>query len=403
MPSPPIQSVSELTDQIKDCVEGNFLWVAVRGELSGCTRAGSGHIYLTLKDDAAQMRGVMWRSRATRVRFDLEDGLEVVAVGAVEVYPPRGSYQLVIEELLPHGLGPLELAFRQLHDKLAAEGLFAPERKRPLPRIPRKIALVTSPTGAAVRDMLQVITRRWPAMDVVVVPVPVQGDGAAGRIAAAIARLADISEVDVAIVGRGGGSLEDLWAFNEESVARAIAASGVPIVSAVGHEIDVTIADLVADRRALTPSEAGEIVVPDRAELCAALGQVEARLKSLLRSRAESCRSQLDSLAARRVFTRPAERLHLLAERLDEFEARLLRSMRERFAGASMQVTSLARALDALSPLKVLSRGYSVTTRADTSELVSRAEDVTAGDLISTRLANGEFLSRVEAQNSENA
>ena len=396
MPAPPVQSVSELTAQIKDCLEGNFPMVAVRGEISGCTRAGSGHVYLTLKDDDAQMRGVMWRTRASRLKFDLEDGLEVVAIGAVEVYPPRGSYQLVIEEMLPHGLGPLELAFRQLHDKLEAEGLFAPERKRPLPRIPGRIALVTSPTSAAVRDMLQVITRRWRGIDVVVVPVAVQGAGAAEQIAAAVGTLGDIAGVDVAIVGRGGGSLEDLWSFNEEVVARAIAACKVPIVSAVGHEIDVTIADLVSDRRALTPSEAGEIVVPDQAELTGALRQIEARLNMLLRGRAESCRTQLEAIAERRLFTRPAERLHLLAERLDELEARLLRSLRERYTGAAMHVSSLAATLDALSPLKVLSRGYSVTTRAESGELIADAEDAVVGEVIATRFVSGQILSRIE-------
>ena len=257
MPQPPILTVSQLTRQIKDAVEGNFPIAWVLGEVTNCTRAGSGHVYLTLKDDSAQMRAVIWRNTAARLRFDVHDGLEVVAVGPVEVYEARGTYQLVVEQLLPQGIGALELAFRQLCEKLSAEGLFARERKRAVPRFPRRIALITSPTGAAVRDMLQVITRRWMAARIIIVPVAVQGEGAAAQIAAALRSVHLLPDVDVVITGRGGGSLEDLWAFNEEIVARAIHACRIPVVSAVGHEIDVTVADLVADVRALTPSEAG--------------------------------------------------------------------------------------------------------------------------------------------------
>jgi len=266
-----ILSVSELTARLKALVETGFPHVCVEGEISNLTKATSGHVYFTLKDEGAQLRAVMWRSAAARIRFELSDGLHVVAVGPVEVYATRGSYQIVVEQLAPQGIGPLELAFRQLYEKLAAEGLFRPERKRPLPRFPRRIALVTSPAGAAVRDMLQVITRRWPACPIVIVPVPVQGASAAPEIAAAFQSLAKIPDVDVVITGRGGGSLEDLWAFNEEVVARAIFACPIPVVSAVGHEIDVTIADLIADRRALTPSEAAELVVPQRTEILSEL------------------------------------------------------------------------------------------------------------------------------------
>ena len=396
MPPPQVLSVSELTRQIKDCLEGNFPLVAVRGEISNCTFAGSGHVYLTLKDDDAQIRAVMWRMKASRLKFELHDGLEVVAVGGIDVYPARGSYQLVIEEVIPHGLGPLELAFRQLHDRLAAEGLFAPERKRPLPRFPRRIALVTSPDSAAVRDMLQVITRRWRAAEIVIVPVPVQGDGAAELIAAGVQMLPEIPGVDVAIVGRGGGSLEDLWAFNEEVLVRAVAASPIPIISAVGHEIDVTIADLVADRRALTPSEAGEIVVPDEAEVLALLQQHALRLAALLRERAAAARSRLESLATRRVLTRPAERLLLLAERVDDLESRLVRAIRRRHQDATARWTTLGAALEALSPLKVLQRGYSITTRAVDGALIRHTDETQAGELISTRMSDGRISSRVE-------
>ncbi|MEX2287491.1 MAG: exodeoxyribonuclease VII large subunit, partial [Planctomycetaceae bacterium] len=261
--NPPILSVSELTRQLKDLVEVNFVHVWVLGEVSNCTRAGSGHVYFTLKDGDAQIRAVAWRSQTARWKFEIHDGLEVVVAGPIEVYPARGTYQLIVEQLIPQGVGALELAFRQLQAKLEAEGLFDPRRKRPLPAFPRRIALVTSPSGAAVRDILQVLTRRWRAVDVVIVPVKVQGEGAAREIAAALANVHRIPDVDVVIAGRGGGSLEDLWAFNEEIVARAIAACRVPVISAVGHEIDVSIADLVADCRALTPSEAAELVVPN--------------------------------------------------------------------------------------------------------------------------------------------
>ena len=401
MQPPNVLSVSEITRQIKDCLEGNFPLIAVQGEVSGCVFAGSGHVYLTLKDDDAQLRAVMWRSRASKVKFDLHDGLEVVAIGAVDVYPARGSYQLVVDELIPHGLGPLELAFRQLHDRLSAEGLFSPDRKRPLPRFPRRIALVTSPDSAAVRDMLQVVTRRWPACGIVIVPVPVQGEGAADQIAAGIGMLGEIPGVDAAIVGRGGGSLEDLWAFNEEAVARAVAASDVPIISAVGHEIDVTIADLVADRRALTPSEAGEIVVPDRGETTAELDHLRRRLAGLLKERAASARSRLDGLAGRRVLAHPTERLHLLAERLDDWEARLKIAAVRRSESSRARWQTLSAALDALSPLNVLRRGYSITTYTKTGEVVTDARALHDGEAVTTRLASGRFTSRVESIDEE--
>jgi len=392
-------SVSELTRQLKDCLEGNFPAVAVRGEVSSSTRAASGHVYLTLKDENAQLRAVMWNRTARRVRFEVTDGIEVVAIGPIELYPPRGTYQLVVQELIPEGVGPLELAFRQLHEKLAREGLFAPERKRPLPRFPRRIALVTSPTGAAIRDMLQVITRRWRAADIVVVPVPVQGDAAAPAIAQALEDVKQLECVDVVVVGRGGGSLEDLWAFNEEVVARAIASCELPVVSAVGHEIDVTIADLVADRRALTPSEAGEIIVPDGAEIRERLSHVAGRLAASLRERAGSSRRQLEMLASRRVLTKPLDRLRQHEMQLDEWQRRLTQTIRRRHQRSGDEVSRLAASLNALSPLNVLERGYSITQRAD-GTVIREAEDVQSGDVVTTRLHRGAITSRVETVES---
>lgn len=394
-------TVSQVTRQIKDAVEGSFPRVCVVGEVSNCTRAGSGHIYLTLKDDVAQLRAVVWRNTAARLRFDVHDGLEVVAVGPVEVYEARGTYQLVVEQLLPQGLGALELAFRQMCAKLEAEGLFAPERKRALPRFPRRIALVTSPTGAAVRDMLQVITRRWPAACVVILPVAVQGDGAAEQIAHALRSVYRLPHVDVVVAGRGGGSLEDLWAFNEEVVARAIFDCPIPVVSAVGHEIDVTVADLVADRRALTPSEAGELVVPQVAEVRAELAALGRHLIQGLRRQAQAARVRLDGLAARRVLAKPVERLRELSLRLDELELRLKRAAAWRVERGRQQSANYAARLDALSPLRVLERGYSVTRRSRTGELLRDASVLAAGELLETRLARGSVVSRVEAWQAE--
>jgi exodeoxyribonuclease VII large subunit len=396
MPQPPVLTVSQLTRQIKDAVEGSFPIAWVLGEITNCTRAGSGHIYLTLKDDAAQIRAVVWRNTAARLRFDVQDGLEVVAVGPVEVYEARGTYQLVVEQLMPQGVGSLELAFRQLCDKLKAEGLFAPERKRPIPQFPRRIALVTSPTGAAVRDMLQVITRRWQAADLVIVPVAVQGEGAAAQIAAALRRVHLLSGVDVVITGRGGGSLEDLWAFNEEIVARAIFDCKIPVVSAVGHEIDVTVADLVADVRALTPSEAAELIVPHHEAVRAELARLRQHLAQALVSRAATARARLDALATRRVLTRPVERLHDLARQTDELELRARRAIANRVKLVRQQLAAASGRLDALSPLKVLERGYSVTRLVPSGQVLRSVDQAHPGDQIETLLQSGRLVSRVD-------
>lgn len=394
---PPVLSVGELSAMLQGVVEQCFPRVWVAGEVSNCTRAGSGHIYFTLKDDSAQLKAVMWRSAAARLRFDLRDGLDVIASGPIEVYPPRGQYQLVANQVVPQGVGALELALRQLQQKLQAEGLFDPDRKRPLPRFPRKVALITSPTGAAVRDMIQVLTRRWKLADIVLLPVLVQGDGAAEQIAAALRTVGRIPGVDVVITGRGGGSLEDLWAFNEEIVARAIAACPIPVVSAVGHEIDVTIADLVADRRALTPSEAAELVVPHADDVRIELDGLSHRLRTVLSQRARQARVQLDALAARRGFAKPLDRIHERATQLDELESRLRRSMTVALDRARGDCAAAAARLDALSPLGVLGRGYSLTKVWPAGDLVRSASQVQPGDRLSTLLPDGEVHSTVTA------
>jgi exodeoxyribonuclease VII large subunit len=414
-------SVWELTSQIKDLMEAAFPEVWVAGEVSNFARPQSGHCYLTLKDDRAQLRAVMWRGVAVRLRFDLHDGLEVVCRGHLDVYAQRGSYQLVIEDILPRGMGALELALRQLREKLAREGLFAPERKRPLPAMVRRIAVVTSPTGAAIRDFLQVLARRWRGADVLVVPVRVQGDGAAAEIAAAIETInrfpekGDITDfretqplprgqisdvpflpIDCIVVTRGGGSMEDLWAFNEEVVVRAIAASAIPVVSAIGHEIDVTLSDLAADVRALTPSEAAELVAPAAEELVAQLRQVERRLAAGLRGRADSARARLDAIARNAVFRRPYQRIFELERWLDEWDARALRAVRGLLRDARQRTDTAAGRLESLSPLAVLARGYSLTQRVDDSRVIRSAAELSPGQQIRTRFASGRAVSRVE-------
>ncbi len=393
-----VLSVSELTDQIKGVLEGQFPAVWVSGEISNFSRPQSGHCYLTLKDDTAQIRAVLWRTAASRVRVELHDGLEVICRGQLDVYAPRGSYQLVIQQLELKGLGALELALRKLRERLAAEGLFEPARKKPLPKFPRRIAFVTSPTGAAIRDFLEVLRRRWRGVDVLIVPVRVQGEGAAEEIAAGIALVNRLAEpVDVLVVGRGGGSLEDLWAFNEEIVVRAIFASRIPVVSAVGHEIDVTLSDLVADVRALTPSEAAERVVPAADEVMAFLRRQEQRLAGALRARASAARARLDALAGCRVFRRPLERVQLLERLLDDLDARTRRAIARRVETADNLVAAHAGRLESLSPLAVLGRGYSMTSRASDGQLVRSTRQVAAGESLRTRLADGEVTSRVEA------
>ncbi len=397
-----VLSVGELTEQIKALLEGSFPGVWVSGEISNLSRPQSGHCYLTLKDDAAQIRAVMWRTTAARLRFELEDGLEVICQGDVDVYAPRGSYQLVIKQIEPKGIGALELALRKLRERLTAEGLFAAERKRPLPRFPKRIAFVTSPSGAAVRDFLEVLRRRWRGSDILIVPTRVQGDGAALEIAAAIAAVNQLPlEIDCLVVGRGGGSLEDLWAFNEEPVVRAIHASRIPVISAVGHEIDVTLADLVADVRALTPSEAAERVAPAADDLAAALAICRRRMTAALRSASASARERLTYIENRRAFRRPFDRLHDLLQRLDELSLRSARVMRRQTSEARSRTDRLAAHLDSLSPLGVLSRGYSLTRRADDGSIVRSTTDLAVGELIKTRLATGEAVSRVESIETE--
>jgi exodeoxyribonuclease VII large subunit len=389
-------TVSQLTAHIKDSLEGQFTSVWVAGEISNYSRPQSGHSYFTLKDDQAQIRAVMWRSATAKIKFDVADGLDVICHGHVDVYAPRGSYQLVVDELQPKGVGALELALRKLREKLTAEGLFDPARKRKLPSFPRRVAFVTSPTGAAIHDFLQVLHRRWRGVDVLVIPARVQGDGAAQEIVAGI-RLAHriVPRPDVLIVGRGGGSLEDLWSFNEEPVVRAIAASKIPTVSAVGHEIDVTLADLAADVRALTPSEAAERIVPATEEIGARLRACQQRLWHATQRRVAWLRARLEGLAAQRPFRRPFDLIHDRSRRLDELSLHANRSLHRILQDRQSRFARLAGKIESLSPLAVLARGYTITQDAATHSVVRAATDLRVGQSVVTRFAKGEAVSKV--------
>jgi exodeoxyribonuclease VII large subunit len=399
-PFPPenvkVYAIGELTRAVKELLEDAFspnVWVA--GEVSNFTRAASGHWYFTLKDKDSQLKAAMFKSANLRVKYDLHDGMDVIARGRLSVYVLRGEYQLQVEEVQPKGVGPLELALRQLKEKLSRLGYFD-RRKKPLPRYPRRVALVTSPTGAAVRDMLETLTRRWPLAEVWVHPVTVQGDGAGASVAAAIRRLNTLPDVDVLIIGRGGGSLEDLWAFNEECVAQAIFESRIPVVSGVGHETDLVISDLVADLRALTPTDAAMRVVPNKSEVLSWLNETETRLRDHLLRRLELAKERLADLARRRCFRLPLERVRESERRLDEWNERLQRALRQRLAEWKRRLEAQAARLETLSPLNVLARGYSLTRTEADGVVVRRPDQVRPGDRLVTLVQHGRVISRVE-------
>ncbi len=355
-------SVSQLNWYIKQILEQAVPRVWVEGEISDLSRPGSGHIYFTLKDANSQIRAVIWRSAAQKLPFALKDGLSIVCAGGVEVYEPRGSYQLIINKLQPKGIGPLQLAFQQLHQKLSAEGLFDPNRKRKLPRYPRRIGFVTSPTGAAVHDFLEAARGLWNDFHLVLIPARVQGDRAKAEIVQGI-RIAQkiCPKLDVLIVGRGGGSIEDLWCFNEEPVIRALIASKIPTVSAVGHEIDVTLSDLAADVRALTPTHAAHLILPNQNEIQSYIQQLGQRGAASIRNRCNQLRQRLGYLSDRSVLARPHEIHVQRRQMIDEWDLRARSAVWKIWESREEKLIALARAASALSPLAVLARGYSVT------------------------------------------
>ena len=367
----------------------------VRGELSNYKMYPSGHHYFTLKDREGALRCVMFRGDAASLRFRPQNGMQVIAAGRVTVFPRDGQYQMYCVRLTPEGAGDLFVAFEQLKEQLLRQGLFAQEHKKPLPRMPGRIALVTSPAGAAVRDMLRILGARWPMAQVRVLPVRVQGEGAAEEIAAAI-RWANLHQVaDLIITGRGGGSMEDLWAFNEEVVARAIYDSQIPVISAVGHEPDVTIADFVADLRAATPSNAAELAVPDQNEVYAALLGSKQRLEQTMRQRLLRSRQQLERLGKSRMLTDPKAYVQDKRVLLDYQSRRMSQAMANLLAGKRAKTGRLAAALDAMSPLKVLGRGYAIAQKAD-GGIIAHIGDAAPGERFRLRVSDGELSCRVE-------
>ncbi|MBR4473187.1 MAG: exodeoxyribonuclease VII large subunit [Oscillospiraceae bacterium] len=395
-------TVSELNALVRDRLESDlrFASLCVLGELSNYKIYPSGHHYFTLKDQESSLRCVMFRSSAVKLRFRPENGMQVCALGSLRVYHRDGAYQLYCSGLIPEGIGDLQLAFEQLKQKLLKEGLFDSGHKKPLPAFPARIALITSPAGAAVHDMIRILGRRWPLAEVLVVPVRVQGAEAPGEIAEAIRRVNAMETIDLIITGRGGGSLEDLWAFNDEQVARAVYASRIPVISAVGHEPDVTICDFVADRRAATPSNAAEIAVPDREEIADALNGLGLRLRQGMDRVLREKRRRLELSASRTVLRDAAAFTELRRLELDRLGERLSSAGVRQLTGKRNRLTGAAASLDALSPLKVLARGYAIASDREGSPICS-VRRLQPGDRISLRLRDGSAECTVEKREEQ--
>jgi exodeoxyribonuclease VII large subunit len=387
-------SVSEITRRIRGVLEMGFSDIAVQGEISNFKLHSSGHFYFTLRDEGAQIAAVMWRSRNAGAYFTPQDGMKVIARGNISVYEQRGQYQIDVVKLEPLGVGELQVAFERLKRKLAADGLFDQARKRELPEFPDRIGIVTSPTGAAIQDMLNVLSRRFPAVEVVLYPVRVQGASAAEEIAEAIKDFNEFGDVDLLVVGRGGGSLEDLWAFNEEVVARAIYESAIPIVSAVGHEVDFTIADFVADLRAPTPSAAAELIVRDQAEVVDILRSFSYTAHQSLEDKIASGRDNIASLLGSYSFNRPFDIMREFSQRLDDLDRTLDRLTSHRLALSINHIHSLEHRILALDPNAVLRRGYTMVRR--NGKYVGTVTVLTSGDRVDLRFHDGEAPAIIE-------
>lgn len=401
--APSILTPSQVGQYIKGFMDRDRVLsgLLVRGEISNYKLYPSGHHYFTLKDGEGALRCVMFRGDAASLRFRPQNGMQVIAAGRVTVFPRDGQYQLYCARLTPEGAGDLHVAFEQLKEKLLREGLFDRSRKKPIPRFPGRIALVTSPAGAAVRDMLRILKARWPMAQVRVLPVRVQGEGAAEEIAGAIRWCCQTGSADLIITGRGGGSMEDLWAFNEEVVARAIYEADIPVISAVGHEPDVTIADFVADLRAATPSNAAELAVPDQNEIRAWLLQTEKRLEQGIVRLLALRREQLSRLGKSRVMADPGAYIRDKRLLLDYQSRRLTHGLERSVSGQRERLARLAAALDAMSPLKVLGRGYSIAQK-ENGAVIASVEDAELGEHFALRLSDGSLRCRVEAQEEKN-
>ncbi len=384
-----VYTVSEISRGVKTLLEASFREVWVEGEISGYKLSAAGHIYFDLKDAVSNISAVMFRGPASGLKFEPQNGLLVRARGGVTTYDKQSKYQLMVKELVPAGIGPLQLAFEQLKKKLQDEGLFDPARKRPIPALPQKIGVVTSPTGAAIRDILSVLGRRYANLHIIIAPVKVQGAGSKEEIAQAIKDLnAGFPDIDVMLVGRGGGSMEDLWAFNEEIVARAIAGSKIPVISCVGHETDFTIADFVADLRAPTPSAAAELVVKSKVELAANIAQLEKRLLQSLRIYYENLSGRFLRLAGHRAFRDPMTMLERPTQRLDQAVEGLFDASGERLRRAAERLNLNSQKLTALSPLFPLRKGYAIV-KDDKGRAVRSAAGLKAGDRLDLRFAEG--------------
>ena len=397
-PERAVITVTELNEYIKSLLDGDAILkkIAVKGEISNFRPNSSGHLYFTLKDEGGAIRCVMFRALAQKLKFTPENGMKVIAVGGVSSFVRDGQYQLYLSALTPDGIGDLYAAFEQLKRRLGAEGLFDPARKKAIPRYPRLIAIVTSPTGAAIQDMLRILKKRYPIARVLVVPVKVQGAGAAEEIAGAITYLNTKRYIDVIITGRGGGSLEDLWCFNEEVVARAIAASRIPVVSAVGHEPDVTISDFAADLRAATPSNAAELVTPDAAELTLRLEERRTALARTMLARFDSARKRLNDIAGKRVFASPLGYFDEKRMMLDYLSERFRTIAEKQLTVQNHRLANAAARLDAMSPLKVLGRGYAIALD-DSQTAVRSAETLHPGDRLCVRFAAGSAQCEVQS------
>jgi exodeoxyribonuclease VII large subunit len=416
-----IYTVSEITRLIRLELEGRFPVVWIEGEIANFTKAHSGHLYFTLKDEKSALSCVMWRSNAQRVPFELETGLQVICKGQISVYEPRGQYQLLVEGVEPKGKGALQLAFEQLKEKLKKEGLFDLDKKKKLPLLPKKLGVVTSPRGAAIIDIIRTLNRRFARLHILIYPVKVQGEGAANEIAEGIGYMGNLPDIDVIIVGRGGGSLEDLWAFNEEQVARAIFRCPVPIISAVGHEIDFTIADFVADIRASTPSAAAEMVIEKEQSFLERIGNLEKRIVHHLQYSVQEKRHEVFSLIHHHAFQNFKVRLLNLGQHVDDLETRsgnVIRDMVYKIAETKTRAvllnemlwSSMNRTLQELharwerlsvelhnlSPLNILKKGYALCWKDSIERLVQKIEEIDKGDEVTVSFYKGEFTAQVK-------
>ena len=393
-----IYSVTQLTKAIKGELEQQFANVWVEGEISNLVTPRSGHTYFTLKDEGSQIRAVMFKYLGTRLKFQLEHGMHILARGSVSVYEPRGEYQLIISYVEPRGTGALQLAFEQLKKRLGEEGVFDEKYKKPIPLLPKKIGVVTSSTGAAIRDILNVVNRRFANVHILIAPVRVQGDEAPREIAQAIEQFNQLQDIDVLIVGRGGGSLEDLWAFNEEIVARSIFASTIPVISAVGHEIDFTIADFVADLRAPTPSAAAELVVQNKEDLIHTVNVFSTRLKNSVMNLLSRTKETTQQYAIR--LQDPRQRINELQQRIDELQHRLTTTFQHSLDKRRYRLEMLLGKLDSLSPLSLLSRGYAICRSAIALHTVKTVADVEIGEDVLIRVSDGELRCEVKEKNT---